>query len=342
MKIVLHTGMSKTGTTTVQNVLASQTEPLARYGFRAFINPLQIVVNYEQFFDPDWLQVQVKSALDDGLHTLIFSAEIMSTYDAAQLSAIFDVFSKHDIICVTCFRHWPGYLPSRWSQNCLRRDTQSFPEYFKTITSPDYADKTEPHFDNVVRNMELAGADSIKIMSYDNAVAGAGILTECLKAFGFSQAFISKVTSETHWQNKRREALDIEILRLFNGVYARQKGHKPNALFDGLMTGMPVKHLYDFAPKIARILVGCPALKEQLEDAITSQNVKVEFEADDPDLVKWQASLETVSSKYLLNPVQGEFFHNVKTRSFTCSDITIDDLDNALQSHMIEELYKVG
>jgi len=332
MKIYIHTGMHKTGTTSVQNTLMAHEAHLRDVGYRAYVNPLQIAVMYDQYYDPEWLQQQIQSAEREGLQAIIISAEFISTFSSGQLA---------ETTLVTCFRHWAGYLPSRWSQNCLRRDTQSFPDYLARLRSDECLTTIEPCFDNIVANMKQAKADHIKIISYDNAIIAEGILSTLLSAFGLPQPFIDKALQKQIWQNKRRDTMNIEIIRVFNGLHSRRNGLDPNELCDAIHHSKPVRHLYDFAPRIDTVLAADTPLKVELQSVITRGNLEVSLGQNDSDILKWSEALEKISAPFLINPDTGKLFKDVQEGIFTCSQVNIKDFEGALCKHIMKALDQI-
>ncbi len=103
MRIVIHTGMHKTGTTSVQKTLLESSEILSRIGWRVFVNAPQINVRNNNTFDEHWLLDKIRIAENDGMRTVIISMEAISTFSAQQLSKLVGALSLHEVILVVCF-----------------------------------------------------------------------------------------------------------------------------------------------------------------------------------------------------------------------------------------------
>ena len=75
MRIVLHAGMHKTGTTSFQAFLTDQAAALERAGVRGFATPPQVNAGHPARFDPEWLLRQLSDCQRNGLETVVFSHE---------------------------------------------------------------------------------------------------------------------------------------------------------------------------------------------------------------------------------------------------------------------------
>ena len=164
MRIYVHVGMHKTGTTSVQMALRQNISNLEDFGYYAFINLPQMNAKNIENFNPDWLRAQIKKAEKNGAKAIIFSAEMISTFSSKQLNCFLDTFSGYEVILIACLRHWVGFLPSRWMQNCKRRDTQSFTAYLKQLKA--HEDKhVDARFDLVVKRLIAAKSKNIRLIS---------------------------------------------------------------------------------------------------------------------------------------------------------------------------------
>ena len=67
---------------------------------------------------------------------------------------------------VVSFRHWVDYLPSRYAQNCMRRDSQTFDEYLAALQSCE--GHPDLRFDLVLDRMLATGA-SVRAENYFKA-----------------------------------------------------------------------------------------------------------------------------------------------------------------------------
>ena len=67
MRVYLHIGMHKTGTTSLQRVLLTENERLKNLGYRIFLNPLEMNAKKPSNFNPAWIRSQINEAEVAGL-----------------------------------------------------------------------------------------------------------------------------------------------------------------------------------------------------------------------------------------------------------------------------------
>lgn len=332
MRIYIHAGMHKTGTTSLQKVLLNSSEKLKDLGYRAFVNCSQMDAK-NVCFDSSWLKHQVELAKKDGLQAVVFSAEMISTFNAEQLSRFMEAFIGYEVSFVVCFRHWTSFLPSRWAQNCSRRDTQSFPAYVKNLKIHEKT-HIDACFDVVVQRLIDINVRKIKIISYDNATAFERLLPICLSAFDLPQFFVNNIQGINLRENVHKNIETTELVRLFNGVYSRYNGLESNELFLGLSQEIPVKQFYDFSNKMKTVLQGHDKLKRELVGIIKESRVIVTLSKNDSCIAKWQRSVEEISNGLVLNLYNAMLFPDVQDVKFACSKVELEDLPVKVQKKM--------
>lgn len=97
MRIYIHIGMHKTGTTSVQQTMLNNAVSLEALGYRVFVNLPQMNAKRGDCFNPAWLRDQVKIAEKDGQQAIIFSAEMVSTFNSQQLNSLLEAFYGYDM-----------------------------------------------------------------------------------------------------------------------------------------------------------------------------------------------------------------------------------------------------
>ncbi len=334
MRIYIHAGMHKTGTTSIQTILASNAAKLAALNYRAIINPIQANAKNDKKFDRDWLHNEVTEAQQDGINTLVVSAEMISTFNREQVSKLTHVFSGNDVIFILSLRHWSQFLPSRWATNCLRRDSQSFPAYFSALVEHQET-HVEVAFDRIVESISEAGQHELRVISYDNAVAGKGLLPVFFSAIGLPEDF---GTAEVviPCQNKRLDHMDSELIRIFNGTYALEYGHEPNELFWGKLNSAGLKHKYDFRPIVMHFLTKNADLKNNLTNIINSEYIAFDLTPKNCYLRDWERKLEKTASSFLINAIDGKLFAIEADNHFTCSKLEAAGLGANLRTEMLK------
>jgi hypothetical protein len=335
MQIYIHIGMHKTGTTSIQQTLRNNTEELKKLGYLAFVNPHEMWVLTEEDFDPIWLRQQVEITKRDELKAIIFSAEFISILNSQQLNRLISVFEGNEIILVSCFRHWVSFLPSRWAQNCSRRDTQSFSTYLENLRV--HADvHIDARFDLVVQRMIATNVKDIRIISYDNAILTDSLLSTCLFAFDLPEAFVNSVQKEGDRYNVSKSVETTELIRLFNGVHSLQHSLEANALFLGLGQIVSFGVLYDFSRKIAGFLNNNNELKTELLSLLKTGNEMVFLLRTDRHIATWESKVEEAAREYLVNPCESKLFGNIPHNEFECSNVEVGDIPLDVQKQMLK------
>ena len=139
LRIIVHGGMHKTGTKSLQHLLAENRRRLADEGIyyppSPEVNHAPYVSVKEKAWEPGICLRLLQEAERGRYDTVIMSCESVSTFSAEQFQKLHACFAGHHVKYVFCFRHWSGFFPSRWAQNA-RRDTQTFEAYTRAVTSP--------------------------------------------------------------------------------------------------------------------------------------------------------------------------------------------------------------
>lgn len=220
LRVVIHAGMHKTGTTSLQSCLAVHRTELAESGVwypDLGADHQGTLLNVKR---PGWhgqAVVEVcKAALRRGARTLVLSGEVVSTFSPQQFAALTACFVGCDLSYMFCLRHWYAYLPSRWRQYCRRRDSQTFIEYLTAITARPHVDL---RFDLALQGARDSGAVGVIAVSYDAAIQAEGdVVPTLLRAIGVD------LTPTTSIKNRTGDWREIEVLRLLNGCVADHLG----------------------------------------------------------------------------------------------------------------------
>jgi hypothetical protein len=195
----------------------------------------------------------IEQARQCGADTLILSSEAVSTQSREQFRTLADCFSTHDLTYLFCFRLWGGYLRSRWSQNCRRRDSQNFADYVHTVahTYPEHADF---RFDRLLDRVASSGARQVKAVSYDNAIAEVGsVVPVLLRVMELSQTLIACLTPTLVWDNAGEEPMLVEATRLFNGIIADRMNLQQDDLCRSVAEHRGCRGFFDVLPQIASL-----------------------------------------------------------------------------------------
>lgn len=247
MKIVIHGGMHKTGTTSFQQLMFSNRDELIDAGvFYPEVGMGQhgSMLNVRgHTWSADACQREVESALAAGSDILLLSAELVSVLSLDQITRIVECFEGHEVTYLLCFRHWSEYLPSRWSQYCRRRDSQTFESYLCGIETSAHIDL---RYDRVLDIAAASGCVEIVAVSYDNAVDTEGdVLPILMRAAGIDETLAATFLAKATHLNERSPWQQTEIMRCFNGIIADKNGLAQDELFRSIGNSRQCDRFFD-------------------------------------------------------------------------------------------------
>ncbi|GIX29999.1 MAG: hypothetical protein KatS3mg124_0471 [Porticoccaceae bacterium] len=337
MRLILHVGMHKTGSTSFQTALRAAAGPLRAAGWGIAINPPALMVRNPNTFSPSWLPSVLELGARRGLRAVLISAEAISTFSAEQMRRAFGDVAAREIKVVVCFRHWTGFLPSRWKQNCVRRDAQDFPSYLASLER-----EGERHvdlaFERVIEHVAGLGNAELAVVSYDNAVLEGNLLARLAAACDLPESLVARLAQHAERHNRSTKELFYDACRLFNAVRADLTGDPPNALFESILQHGPVPRHYDHGRWVAQFLHSGGKSARELVAALRRTQVEVRLRASDyADRLR---TLEVACRPWLFNPLGGRLFASVNDRIARCSTLSADGLPSSSRAE-IERLLSV-
>lgn len=195
-RVILHIGQTKAGSTAIQNYLENQRTALMQRGLLfpaegfARVNPfdpertaghLELMRKVAQKGDLTGLEREIELS---GAETLIISAEnLLMDRPDDMLQGIGRYFDDWQVLLLAVLRSLPGWLNSRYVEDCLsgfNNRTRSFAEFCADAVAQgthDYAARLD-------RLSNLLGADQIRVINYDAAMAGPGLVPAFLETTG--------------------------------------------------------------------------------------------------------------------------------------------------------------
>lgn len=337
MKVYLHAGMHKTGTSSLQHALLSSDGELRAIGYQVMVNPPQIMAKNAQLFDSGWLARQVRHAAAGGRKALIISAEAVSTFNGEQLRKIHECLHGFDPCVVIAFRHWNSFLPSRWKQNCQRRDTQSFFSYLLNMEKHEQT-HIDANYGKVIENIHRGGFDNIRVLSYDNGQANGNLMASMLMAMDMPPAMAEHVGVRAQPVNTSRDTLFYDACRLFNGAYSLAAGWDPNGLFSSILQHRKVDIFYDFSGFVSLCEAADRDLMASVEEIIADTRIKTVLSAEHRKLQAWEQAAQKAVAEVLVNPARGMLFSGVSPVEVQASSIGIAAIPAGLRKRMVDYL----
>lgn len=287
MKIILHAGTHKTGTTSFQTALRRHAMRLRATGTAVLMTPRQANAGDPAKFDPSWLRARADAARADGMARLVLSHEVISALPAEALSALLAALGGSDVRYVVAFRHWTSFLPSRWRQSCKRRDAQSFQRFLARLDACE--PETHPFdFAAIPARARAAGITDLRMLSWEDDAEGAhGLLHPLWRACGLSDAGLPEAPRGLarllagRGGGNRADARGLaDRVRLFNHLRAGHAGLAPDALFDRLCGTGPEPVFFDQAEVAARALARDARLRRDLDELLEPCTAEVTLSPD--------------------------------------------------------------
>lgn len=233
LRVVIHGGPHKTGTTSFQALMASWRVRLLEAGVFYPDSPKghhSAILNTKS---PAWessgLREAVEAARAAGAHTLLMSAEVVCSVGVSGFRRLAESLDDCDLAFLFVFRHWSTFLPSRWAQNCKRRDSQPLGTYVERTLSWD--DHVDHRFDLVLSQCREGAGASIIAVSFDRAVGEhESVVPALIEALSLPRALMEAAEARVR-TNATSDRDGIELVRLLNGAVAERLGLPQDDLF---------------------------------------------------------------------------------------------------------------
>ena len=325
--IIIHGGTHKTGTSALQGLLAASRQLLADNGilYPDLGGPQRgFALNAR---DPEWnaqiCRKQAEFARRANFHTVLLSGEVICTYSQAEFETLSRCFSGFDIRYIFSFRHWCDFLPSRWAQDCRRRDSHSFRSYLRKLR-----ERSEPHADADYAAILSRAAASLEgevvAVSYDNALrCGLQPIGLVLRAAGLPETLIATLLPQVGHVNARLDWALTELNRLLNGVLADHLKLRQDDLFRARGLSRRVDCFFDLLRKHRQFNA---SVMEALLSRIRANAVRLPLRSDGIDIRKLNDAFELYSKPLFVNLIGDQIFFGEFESITTCTDLSWEDI----------------
>ena len=311
MQVFIHSGMHKTGTSSFQTALRDNSERLLADRTRAF-TPADRMPVEQMGFPKDYVAEMISTAAAEGTKKLIISLEAISLFSPEGLSRLRAEIGPNPARFIVVFRHWCNYLPSRWIQNCKRRDSASFFRFMERTGS------NEPwmRFDRILTDALRAGFDEVVPISFEGS--RGTLLEELCKACEID------ISPENLTANKSPAVAAVEKVRLFNAVRSANSNLPMDELLTRLTDGRQVKDFFDQGATVSQVLEMMPSLDMALDRKIDESRAEMVLVPERFSPLNHQ--LEEAAGKVLFSDIEPH-------RGFY-STLEFDDLEEDLVAEM--------
>ncbi len=314
MRIIIHGGMHKTGTTALQHLIVTQRALMERLGIYVPPGRPSTMARALNVRRPDWskeeLLEQLQDAEDAQCQTLLLSSEIVSIFSAEWMQKLVDAASGHELRFVFSFRHWYEFLPSRWVEYSKRRDSQTYLEFLAYVSDPAF------EFEVVLHRALSTGAE-VSAISYANANdGGSSTVAEVLLSVGMARKNADTLARRAKKVNRRANWIDGELLRLLNGAEAARLGLPGNDLAAAQMQMRKVDCAFTLFKRFENV---DPSVMDRLRNAV-ARHETIFRTSDHIDIAGPLDRLQAYAGLFT-NLVDGRIFATIPDDRVTVADI---------------------
>jgi hypothetical protein len=238
MRVILHIGPPKTGSTTLQATLIAMAPELARHGiafpttWREFDahNHFGIVAQLHrpsaEDLRADWQRVR-----ESGARTVILSCEALFGEPPDALRVLRETLTGAAWEIVFVLRRWSDLLPSLWNQEVRGGATIAFPDQARVFLG-EARDNMHVNHTLAWRNWaDVFGRDALRIVPLDHLRrAGIGVARHFVEAILRPEAPLAVPAVDD--RNVAGSAEETETLRALNWLRRQRTGRAGEQIYD--------------------------------------------------------------------------------------------------------------
>lgn len=309
MKLILHVGQPKTGTTSIQNLLQMNSDLLKESGFLYKSNALNhqpIIQNIMQQNDVDaalldFVKEQKLNANKHKCHTIILSSEAFFELEIEFLRKLINLFNMETTVIVHLKRQ-DLFLESSWKQwHFKNKHYRNFDDYVGRSGLKDYSLTLE-------KWSQLVGQENIYVTPFEKKNFPNGLLKHFLSLVGVT--------------NEIEEQMNFNIPKTMFGT---NQGLSPKGLKFAFLVRELAEDPLDYTiENFIHKYLGDVFHKEHFEDyGLFSYEKRKKY------LERWKESNTSIAQKYLNRDF---LFEDEITEDKKNIDITLDDMAKVIMS----------
>lgn len=219
MKIYLHIGTHKTGTSSIQALCRHNQQALLDAGYywpdtidgtqKPHHEPLIKLINKgDEAKAKKEISQHIQTAQANSAHSLIYSSEAMSLMPLGTIKKLIDYFEDHEVYGVIFLRNIYGFVQSLIIQKTKRNSIK------RKLTTIYDTLKDHTNYDTLINNWtEVLGNEKLSVLSYDQNKED--ILRCFLSEIGLGEQAIKTLTIEEVYYNA---SLDTNTHMLLAGM----------------------------------------------------------------------------------------------------------------------------
>lgn len=291
MKILLHGGHFKTGTTSFQSLLAREAAGLRALGIYVPSAPRGnhgFPLRKAMLGSNDQLLRQLEHAERSGARWCILSAEVVAHFDEQEFARLAELLNRWPVRLYFVLRHWNSFLPARYAQNIRRCDYLSWSQFLDEMQIHGDA-HPDANFALLISRGRIL-SDDIQLCAYETDAAARKILIEA----GVASETVGSMLNQPLSLNRSYSWDFVEILRLVNSVIGESRGLDPDQKLRQVFHRDLAIKLLDRESWLACLNQTDPVLWSELHQCVAERQQTGDCQSLSNKMMQWSQGLERV------------------------------------------------
>ena len=274
MRLLIHGGYFKTGTTAFQRWLHASRDALSEMGIYV-PDPgpndnhgyaLNVAIRTRDTDAAIWHELD--AAADQGHAFAILSAETIASYSAEDFAGFFARVQQHDPQLFLVLRHWQDYLPSKYAQDTRRGGWLTLPQFVSRLDH-DFDRHPDANFGLPFHRAYEAGFRASMAVGYRADVA----LDIVAELTGVTKRQLDGGRWPAMRVNQRPDLLLIERIRLGNAIVGAREELRPDHVYDGAIDERHTPRFLLLTDVVRLLCERHPELVAEIDAALEAQLV---------------------------------------------------------------------
>ncbi|MCA1749750.1 MAG: hypothetical protein LC634_09585 [Sphingomonadales bacterium] len=342
MRLIIHGGYYKTGTTAFQRWLHASRDRLSGMGIfvpdpgpnnnHGFALNASIRAGREELA----LWPELEAAARRGHGFAIVSAETIASYFARDFEVFHDRVRDYDPVLFMVLRHWREYLPSKHAQDIRRGDWLTLPGFLSRLER-DHDRHPDANFGLPFRRAHEAGFGSLLAVGYGGDVA----LDIVAELTGIAVSELDGGQWPERRVNRRLDPLLTERIRMLNAIAGPHGELFAGHAYDGALDPtLPTRFLL-LTEVTRRLSIRHPELIAKIDACIEAEEVAVSMAEYVGLFDRWRADLRRTLSEAGVEDRLGAFEAPAEQETIRASLAESDRLPAALRERIYRHIVKI-